>query len=282
MDGNAPVAASGAPALGPQTTQPPQQQPSHLQGQGQGQQQQQQQQPQQGQQQGQQQAQQQPPHPDLQKPPAAPGEARPAPVWVPPDEFASTQRELAELRRFRETVEQERTTAEAERIKALASEETMRKEIDKLHGTYQANLTKERQEKLEVQQRWLNTTRDQTIASVLAGVRFAGQNPNETADLARRILESEVEAVLDAMGNPVVRDRQTHRPAIDYLRERLASPQFALFLEANNRGGTAGAGGGQYPANPQFHGNDNFGEWAKGFRDRRASARQGRNLPGGG
>jgi hypothetical protein len=145
-----------------------------------------------------------------------------------------TERE--ESARFKADALRQMEAKEAERLDALAkagkweeSHEALRKEAE--------NGKREWQSKYEqLDSRVLAKVRDATIAEALNGRSFAG-DPVKTAALVRRLLADEIETSRDAQGNEIVYDRVTRRPAADYLKERLESPDFAIFFTANNRGG---------------------------------------------
>lgn len=181
-----------------------------------------------------------PSHPDFGKAPAAPGEARPAQVYLSPDEWQSTQAELAALRTFQTTVKAELEAKEAERVQALAAKGQVQEAFELTRQQNEAKLAEATGKAATLQERWLGERRDNALNEALAGVTFSGADPRATAAMVRQLLAGEVEATL-VDGNPVVRHRLTLRPAIDHLRERLASPEFAIFLAPSSRGGS-GAG----------------------------------------
>jgi hypothetical protein len=205
------------------------------------------------------------PHPHLSQPPAAAGEQRPAPVWIKPEEWQAHQAELAELRAFRAESERQAAAVRDAELRAQAAKGQAEAAIDEITKGFEVRLQTEREARMQTEKAWLSKEKGAAIAEALAGVRFAGPDPQETAKLVRRLLEDDVEAVLGTQGNPVVRDRQTLRPAVDVLREKLASPQFAIFLDANTRGGT-GSDGARLPATPTNA--DPYEEFARQFRDR--------------
>lgn len=214
----------------------------------------------------------QPPHPDLSKPPAAPGEVRPAPIWVDPAEFATTQAELRALRDFKRQQEQDAETKENERLGALAlkgqSEEALRLTSER----YETKLKDANKRAADVETRWLEEKRSTEVGAALAGRTFVGSDPQETARMVRRLLELEIEAVRDAKGDPVVRDKLTMRPASEYLKERLESPAFAVFFAATNRGGSGTDGARPAAATPK-HTDPNLA-WAAQFTAAKEAAQQ--------
>ena len=59
-----------------------------------------------------------------------------------------------------------------------------------------------------------------------------------------------METVRDPQGTPLTRSRSDLRPAADYLKARLESPELAFFFAASSRGGS-GSDGTRPPAPPQ-------------------------------
>jgi hypothetical protein len=217
------------------------------------------------------------PHPDMAKPPAGPGEMRAAQVYMPHEEYAAIQKELADLRTFRQA-EAERAEAETRaRLKAELEKGRVEESLKALDESHKAKMQAEIDRAESLRTRWLEEKRTAVLNEALTGITFAGPNPQATAAMVRKLLAEEVEATLDSQGNPVVVDRTTRRPAVDYLRERLSAPEFAVFHAATTRGGVGTDGarpnatptpGGQ-PENP----NAAFAAW---FRDQRESSRNAR------
>jgi hypothetical protein len=157
--------------------------------------------------------------------------------------------EREEAARFRADFAKQMEAKEAERLDALAkagkwqeSHEALRKEAESGKREWQSKYE-------QLDSRVLAKVRDATIAEALNGRSFAG-DPVKTAALVRRLLADEIEASRDAQGNEIVYDRMTRRPAVDYLKERLESPEFSVFFAPNNRGG-AGTDGTRSAGSPQ-------------------------------
>ena len=68
--------------------------------------------------------------------------------------------------------------------------------------------------------------------------------------MVRRLLQDDFETTRDASGALVVREKVSGRPAAEVLRERLDSPQFAIFFAPSSRGGS-GTDGTRPPASLQ-------------------------------
>lgn len=164
------------------------------------------------------------------------------PVAVLPEDWAAVQRELADLRGYRTAKEAKEEAAESERLKALAAKGQAEEALKQLQSAYESKNADLKARHDAIEQRWLAERKAGVIAEALAGVEFAGVDPTVTAKHVRQLLEGEVEAVLDRDGRPQVRERATLAPADRYLRERLASTEFALYLRPRGKGGAGGDG----------------------------------------
>lgn len=111
------------------------------------------------------------------------------------------------------------------------------------------------------------------ISEALSGRRFAGPLPAATEEIVRKLLEGEIEAVRDDRGKLHVRDRRTLRAAGEYLKERVASQEFAIFFAESHPGDHGGAHGSAYAR--QTSGDPNAA-FAAAFRQRREDARNAR------
>jgi hypothetical protein len=218
-----------------------------------------------------------PPHPDFGKPPAAPGEVRPAPVMLAPDDYLAINRELERLRGVERQTQAALDAAEQQRLKVLAEKGSIEEAMNGLRQSYEAKVQAEADRARQVETQWLGEKKVSAIAEALAGRQFAGSDPKATAAMVRRLLESEVEAVRDNAGNPVVRHQATLRPAADYLKERLESPEFAVFFAATNRGGSGS--NGAIPAAPTPSNPSSYDAFAQAYRERMAAYQQAR-IPG--
>lgn len=216
-----------------------------------------------------------PPHPDFRSEPARPGEARPSPIWVSPDDWTRQQGELQALRTFK--AEQDRKFEEAEqaKVRAMAEKGQIEEAFKLQNARYEAKLHEYATQAREIETGWLEERRNAAIAESLTGKTFAGADPSKTAAMVRRLLEAEVEAVREGQGAPVIRDRQTLRPAGEYLKERLESPEFAVFFTATHRGG-AGADGARPAAASVNKPGDPNSAFAAAFLEQKEAARNAR------
>ena len=192
----------------------------------------------------------QPPAQPQQQPPA-PAAAQAAPILqVHAEDWHAIQKELNDLKQYRASQESERAAAEGERLRLAAEKAGMTEELKKheeanrlryaeVQAKYETLEAETRGEKLE-----------STLAASLNGVEFNGPDPAATAALVRRLLKDDIEATRDAGGKWVVRDRKTYKPAAEYLKERLASPEFSIFLKPTRQPGTGANATLQQPGAP--------------------------------
>jgi hypothetical protein len=154
----------------------------------------------------------------------------------------SLEEQLEEVRKIQQAALENK---EAERLRALAEkgqiEEALaqqRKSWEQKHAEAVA-----RYSQLELQ---VHAERKSTaIAEAFHGRTFVGETPEQrasTAAMVRRLLQDEFETTHDASGALVVREKVSGRLATDVLRERLESPQFAIFFAPSSRGGSGSDG----------------------------------------
>jgi|GEM_PF-4675023 len=205
-------------------------------------------------------------HPDLQRPPTGP-----APIYMDPSAYQAMLAERDELLQFKARATKEFEAKEAERLQAQAKAGELEKAWAENDKRWEAKYRDAEQRSQTVETAWLTEKKNAAIAEALNGRTFVG-DPARTAALVRRLLAEEIEASRDAQGNPVVYDRTTRRPAADYLKERLESPDsdFAPLLVARNRGGAGTDGtraaGGTQPSN------DPIGDYMRKMREARELA----------
>jgi hypothetical protein len=213
----------------------------------------------------------QPTHPDFNRPPAAAGEARPATIYMESAAYQAMMDERAELIQFKARAQQEFEAKEAERLAALAKAGKIEEALTETRNQGEIKHREAEQRYQALESAWLTEKKNAAIAEALNGRQFVG-DPARTAALVRRYLADEIEATRDSQGNPVVYDRKTRRPAADYLKERLESPDsdLAPLLAASHRGGagtdgtrTAGAPGNEDPTSA----------YMKQFREQMAASR---------
>jgi len=177
--------------------------------------------------------------------------------------------ERDQLLQFRAQALKEREALEAERIAALAKAGQVEQALEETRKQWEAKYRDAEKLKSDIEASWLGEKKTTAIAEALNGKVFAGADPAKTAALVRRLLGEELEAARDSQGSPAVFDRATRRPAADYLKERLESPEFAIFFVANTRGG-AGGDGTRAQANMDNN-NDPTGDFMRQYRERMAA-----------
>ena len=188
------------------------------------------------------------PAPPFQQPPAGPGEQRSAPIWMSQEDHAARENKLRELTDFKREYDRIMELKEAERVKLMADKGQIEQALTELRSNYEKKIADTQQRASSIEQNWLRKETALVITDALAGREFVG-DPQETSQMVRELLDREVEAVIGTDGAPYVRDRVTLRPAADYLRERLASPRFAIFFRAKSGGGS-GTDGTRTDATP--------------------------------
>ncbi len=147
--------------------------------------------------------------------------------------------------------------------------------LKQLNDNYSKKIAEYAEKARTIETSWLDERLSTQIDAVLAGRAFVGADPTATAAMVRRLLKDEIEAVRDDKGSPVIRDRKTLRPAAEYLKERLDSPDFAVFFAATNRGGAGTDGARPAAATPNTPGNPNE-EFAKMFLAAKAASQNAR------
>jgi hypothetical protein len=136
---------------------------------------------------------------------------------------------------------------EAERARAVRDAEQRqlaeKGKIDEIMRAHQLQLEAERKRVAEMGERMARTERDRAISAALAGQPLV---EHAAEDLAR-LWADEFEASEGADGRMVVRAKLDYRDPSTVIAERLASPRYAHFVRAANRGGSGGGGGTPNP-----------------------------------
>lgn len=187
------------------------------------------------------------PNPAFQQPPTGAPGGPPIPPTIPltVEEYQrlrGLESQLGELQKAQaaalEAKQAEVIQALAEKGKVQEALEEQRKQWEAKYGETAAKLT-------QFEQQVFAERKDATLANAFQGIPFAGATPEDrsnTAAMVRRLLQDDFETARDASGSLVVRDKVSGRPAADVIRERLASPQYAIFLAPTTRGGAGGDG----------------------------------------
>lgn len=195
------------------------------------------------------------PHPDFARPPAQQGEQRSANIWVKPEEWTAQQARLQALEEYKSQQDQIMELKEAERLRIMAEKGQVEEAFKQMKAMSDKSLQTIQAERDQIKQAWLSKEKTLVVNEVLAGRQFVGKDAearNRTATAVRKVLELDLEAVIGPDGAPVVRDRQTLEPAIEFLRKRLDSPdwEFNGLLAPNKPGGGSGTDGTRPPATP--------------------------------
>lgn len=159
------------------------------------------------------------------------------------NEYASFKAEQAAALALKET----------EKAKALAEKGQVDEAMKLATKQYQDQLGSMTEKYNALETSLLSEKKVATLSAAFAGRTFAGDTPEQQSIAAgqlRQLLESQYEAVRDASGQIVVRDKVSLRPATDAVQEALASPMFAHFFKPTSRGGT-GADASRPHAAPQ-------------------------------
>jgi hypothetical protein len=164
--------------------------------------------------------------------------------------YQAWEAERLELVKFKQEAQKQFEAKEAERLAALAKAGKIEEALTETRNQGEIKHREAEQRYQALESAWLAEKKAVEIAAALNGRSFVGQDPAKTAALVRRLLADEIEAARDSQGNPIVYDRTTRRPASDYLRERLDSPEFAVFFAPTQRGG-AGTDGTRSAGPPQ-------------------------------
>lgn len=215
-----------------------------------------------------------PPHPDFAKPPVgANGAPAPAPAAQPnqtaapapsapaapvtaslPIEqlqhYLGLERQLADYQAQKQA---EIDAKEQERILALAKAGESEQALEEQKKIWQSKQLDAEKKYKDLESQVCNEKADAELSQALSGQVFAGSDDasrSAAAKMLKTILRNDIEAVRDAAGSIVVRDKASGRPAADVIRERLSDPTLAFFFAPNSRGGS-GSDGTRPPANPQ-------------------------------
>jgi hypothetical protein len=197
------------------------------------------------------------PHTDFALPAVAqPGgpPAPPAPSTIPlsVEEYQRLRSLERQLEDFQKLQQSALEAKEAERLRLLAEKGQIEEALAQQRTAWEQKHADvlNRYSQLENQ---VHTERKQTaIVEAFHGRSFVGETSEQrsaTAAMVRRLLQDDFETTRDASGALVVREKLTGRLAVDVLRERLDSPQVAIFFAPSSRGGS-GADGTRPPANP--------------------------------
>ena len=196
------------------------------------------------------------PQPDTASPPAAsPGKAA-APTTIPlsVEEYQrlrSLERQIDEFQKLQQSTLEAK---EADRLRLLAEKGQIEEALDQQRRAWEQKHTEVLNRYNQLEQQVHTERRNVAIIEALHGRSFIGDTAEQrsaTAAMVHRLLQDEFETTRDASGALIVREKVTGRPAAEVLRERLDSPQFAIFFTPSFRGGS-GADGTRPPTGPKL------------------------------
>lgn len=162
----------------------------------------------------------------------------------------SLEKQIDEFQKLQQTALEAK---EAERLRLLAEKGQVEEALAQQRMAWERKHSEALNRYSELE-RQVHAERTATaIAEALHGRTFVGDTAEQrgaAAAMVRRLLQDDFETARDAAGALVVREKQTGRPAAEVLRERLDSPQFAIFFAPSSRGG-AGADASRPSPNAQ-------------------------------
>lgn len=173
-----------------------------------------------------------------------PAAAAPAGITITAEEY----RKLLEAERRATDLEAEKQReVEAERQKAVdalaakgQTEEALRKERE----DSATKLNAERARSTQLENERLADKKSEALSAALLGADFLN---DVTATQVRMILGDRFEAVRDATGSVVVREKGTLKPVGEVVKAFLGSTEGAHFLKPTSRGGSGAKGADQPP-----------------------------------
>jgi hypothetical protein len=163
----------------------------------------------------------------------------PAPVvQIHAADWHETQSQLAELREYRARIEAEALAKQNEAIRLAAEKANAVDELQKFQAANELRYAEMKTKHDKLEREVLDEALENALASALGGVDLAGVDPAVTARQVKKLLAAEIEAVRDATGKRLVRNRTTYEPAAEYLAKRLADPEYAVFVKPRTKGGS--------------------------------------------
>lgn len=146
----------------------------------------------------------------------------------------------AQLRDLQRQQEAALDQKEQERLRALAEKGQIEEALEQQRRSWERKHAEAVSRFTLLEQQVFGERKSAAIAEAIQGRSFVGDSPEQrtaAAAMVRKLLQDEFETVREASGALVVRERASGRPASEALRERLESPQFAIFFAATSRGG---------------------------------------------
>jgi hypothetical protein len=174
-------------------------------------------------------------------------------VPIPAEEYQRLRGLEAQIEELRSAKAAELDAKEADRIRALADRGRIEEALTQQRQSFESKLNESMTRYAELERQVLAERKGSVIAQAFAGRTFVGDTPERQAEAAMQVkalLDARFEAVRDASGSLVVREKATGRPANDVIRETLDSPSFAHFFAPSSRGGAGGDATRSAPGQP--------------------------------
>jgi len=179
-----------------------------------------------------------------QEPKAEASEPKPEPnpepktVSLTVDEYQRYREAMEKYNEAQKQQEERLKAEEQQKAKALADKEGVEAALEKVRKDYEDRLTTTETKYRDTQNRLLAAEKQRAISSALGGYKWAGDDPQATANFAASQLAGEFEARLNDNGEVKVVEAATGRPAADVIRERLQHPTYKLLLLSDQKGGS--------------------------------------------
>ncbi|WP_165243462.1 hypothetical protein [Paludisphaera soli] len=157
----------------------------------------------------------------------------------------------SQLKEYQRLQEATLEMKEKERLRALAEKGQIEEALEQQRKAWEQKHAEAVSRYTLLEQQVYGERKSAAIAEACQGRTFVGETAEQrsaAAAMVRRLLQDEFETVREASGALTVRERASGRPASEALRERLESPQFAIFFAPTSRGGAGGDASRPYTA----------------------------------
>ena len=186
-----------------------------------------------------------PPPPPAAAPPSAPTSPPPPPapavLQVHAEDWHAVQKELSDLRQSRAAEAAEKEAKQREATDLLAARAGLLEEQKKERAANELRYAEMRGRFESLNNETLAAAHADALATALAGLELVGDDAEERGEMSatiRRLLADEIEAVRDGANRIVVRDKKTHMPAGEYLKDQLTGRRFHRFIKASAKPGS--------------------------------------------
>ncbi|AMV37357.1 hypothetical protein VT85_07980 [Planctomyces sp. SH-PL62] len=184
---------------------------------------------------------------DLKSGPGA-ADSAPPPTAEEHQRLRAMESQLKEYQRLQDAALEMK---EKERLRALAEKGQIEEALDQQRKSWEQKHAEAVSRYTLLEQQVFGERKAAAITEACQGRAFVGETAEQrsaAAAMVRRLLQDEFETVREASGALTVRERASGRPASEALRERLESPQFAIFFAPTSRGGAGGDASRPYVA----------------------------------